>query len=352
MSHEIKTYDEQHGREMAWHDLTKVNPLLSLDAPDFYLRSWDVRAVNIAATDDNGAVIPLGDEKWQALMVQDAKLESPLFVSTPFDSSYVPLSNGMFLDTIGQALQKAGLSFDVESTGSVFNRRRVFVSIKLPGGETFKVGRRQFKAYLNFLNSFDGSVPFLANTSNVCTVCNNTFMMNIRAGGCFVKHTRNMLAKLENLPEVVAESLKSQKEFSGDMLAFSKEAISSDHAKSLIAAFLASDGRNFAPERLGEMPLSTRTFNQTERIHSLFQTGAGNEGKDMADLLSGFTDYYSHESAGQNRLKQFASSEFGDGARSKAQSRKYLLGLGTTKKAMRDTLAVGNRLLHEYAKAE
>jgi hypothetical protein len=76
----------------------------------------------------------------------------------------------------------------------------------------------------------------------------------------------------------------------------------------------------------------------------LFQSGAGNRGENMADLLSGFTDYYSHESSGgEDRMKQVVSSEFSNGA---AWGKKQeAFGIITNEIARNDIIKHGEEML-------
>lgn len=355
MSHEIQQFDKQFGLSQAWHGLTEVREDLALDNEDFYLSQWDVKEAHAhffvddeeikmisgsgerssrAATDCEGEK---GEAENVCKKLYIPMEEGNLSVSGVYGDSYTPLSNEKFLSIIKASLDACGLPYTVESVGSVFNRRRTFVSIPLHGLEDFKTGEREFKAYLNFQNSFDGSCAFLANTSNVCTVCNNTFSANLREGGALIKHTKNMLDRLENLPEVIAEAINVQKEFANDFLTLHSLEVREDHAKALCIAFLS------------KAKLSTRGFNTSERLIELFNTGKGNAGKTYADLFSAFTDFYSHESAGgDDANKQFVSSEFGSGADKKREAMQFLMKCLDVKAEAKRQIDKGNDLLKEY----
>lgn len=353
MSAEIRKWDIQQGREMAWHGLTQVKSDLRLSDPEMFLNGWDVKEARIRATAPDGSNLstfaateddPEGrdggeSQGWRALYVDDKPLPGALFVSEPYNKgTYSPLSNREFIRLISASLKEAGVSDAVESVGSVFNRRRVFVSVKLPGMEKAEFGGRDFVPFLNFLNSFDKSCPFLANTSNVCIVCNNTFQMNLSEGGCLVKHSKNMPEKLESLPRVIAQAIGAQKEFGNNFLKLHSEDISEDVARFLFVYFLA------------DAKLSTKAYNSTERLVALFRSGAGNKGRTLADAFSAITDFYSHESVtgeDNNREKQFLSSEFGDGARKKTAGMAYLLDcLNTSKRS--EYVENGKRLMADY----
>jgi hypothetical protein len=363
MSHEIRTHDEQHGRQQAWHGLTQVDESLALSSEGFYLKRWDVqeaevrlyrsngRKINtppVVVTSDEGEETATEGKPWQSLFVEGDTIpeNEVLHVSTPFNpDTYSVLTNARFLEIISKSLQACGLPDSVESVGSVFNRRRVFLSIALPGLASNTLGHREFKHFLNFINSFDMSTEFIANYSNMCTVCNNTLEGNMDIGGCLIPHTKNMPDRLEKMPKVIESALKAGEGFCNDFLRLASEGISSDVATSLFIAFL-EDGKS----------LSTRSFNVSERLIQLFgNKTVGNLGETLADAFSAITDYYSHESAGGankgSEMKQFQSSEFGAGALAKKQGMKYLLGMMEDKEAMAEEVKRGEALRAEYLQA-
>lgn len=340
---------------MAWHKLTDVKPDLTLD--NCWLNRWEVQPVEISARFAADAVLPPAlaeelketdgkltlpaGENWEALVtVEDLKgNEKVLFVSTPYNrKTYTPLPNKTFLQIIRDALLAASLSMDVESCGSVFDRRRVFVSIPLPGGETFEAGGRSFRGFINFMNSFDMSCPFMVTYSNICIVCDNTFNANMDIGGLVVQHSKNMAANLTNVPAIVARAVEMQEEFRNAFLALASRAVTLDEAKALIISFLC-DGEK----------LSTRSFNDAEEITLLFLKGAGNNGENAADIFSAFTDYYTHISAGKkDAQKQIESSEFGAGANAKRQALAFLSPLVEDKGEFNAQVQRGQALLSAY----
>lgn len=297
---------------MAWHGLTEINKELTLTSPDLWLRRWEVTPVKIVAMKDDGTVVTPEGQNWQALVTEQELVgPSPLFVSTPFNrDTYTPLSNAEFIRIVSESLSAAGIPDTVESCGSVFSRRRVFLSIPVPGGEEFEAGERRFRGFLNFVNSFDGSCEFGVIYSNICIVCNNTFSANLDVGGCFIPHTKNMAARLVGVPNIVSAAMAIQEKFRVDFLKLAGREVSIREARALFASFLSKDSA---------VSLSTRSFNQAERLVSLFVRGAGNKGENLADFFSAGTDLYTHESAGEDKAKQFQSSEFGSGAQSKRE---------------------------------
>jgi hypothetical protein len=363
MAHELRNADKQQGRAMAWHGLTEVIPQLTLSSPELFLRNWDVEPLTATFRAKDGKMFKMTDDEgkklveWEALVVRPSAadieavamgaapsegsglLTAPLFVSTPYDTgTYTPLPNSKFLDIIAKTLEELGIGDAVASCGSVFDRRRVFVSIPLPGMEAETLGERVFENYLNLVNSFDMSCHFMANTSNICTVCNNTFTANLHAGGCMIKHTKNMFDRLDTLPDVIAEALTVQKQFANDFLILAGQEAKVADVENLFAGFLVGQGG-----------LSTRSANTIKRLMELFAKGAGNKGETYADAFSAVTDYYSHESAGgESPMKQFQSSEFGSGANKKRD----FMAVVIDNKARKAAIATGKDALKAYREKE
>jgi hypothetical protein len=309
------------------YGMAEVREDLSLADDDFYLGQWDIKTAtasfhieNEAGESENLSMISeiAGDDSPIVNQLYVPTEEGALPVSSVFGDTYCPISNQKFLDLIKASLDAAGLPDDVYSVGSLYNRKRVFISIPLSGNESFEVGERKFDSYLNFMNSFNGSTPFVANTSNICNVCSNSFTMNLKQGGHLVKHTKNAIDRLENLPQVINTAINVQKDFSNDFLKLASVGVTREHARLLITGLLV--------KLTGSRKLSTQTFNKIDPLYDLFISGKGNKGETFADLFSAFTDYYSNSSS-TSAAKQFVTSNFGSGADAKAIVRQQLCKL-------------------------
>lgn len=347
MSHEISEIDRQEGRSQAWHGLTVIKE--HIDLSTCWLAQWDVKAVVLGIVNALGAFIP---GMFSMLVATDNEAIS---IGKPFaPDSYRVLSNRAFLAIVQDTLNQIRGAI-VESVGSVCKRGRIFVSLQLPDMRSFMVAGREFKPYLNFLSSHDKSCPFTLVLSTVCTVCNNTFNMNLSAadGRGFrvrVKHTSGMAEALANVPEIVAAYFVSVQRFQDVMAMLAQVPVSVADARAFFAGFLTETFDNESADLLAKEleELSSRRANQIDRLTELFQTGKGNGGQNLADLFSAITDYYSHEnSGGDDAFKQVASSEFGDGHAMKGLAWAIL----QDDKRTANTVAAGHKVLTLLPKA-
>ena len=299
MSHEITNIDRQQGLVNAWHKLTQIKPDLSLD--NCWLNDWEIVKEPLFISRDRKS-------DYYMLTASD---NPNIHIGVPFANSYVPIINSAFIDCIRNAVMGID-GLKLASVGSVMGRNRVFISFEI-GKANFTYGKRDFECALNFGNGHDKGQTFWANTSNIISVCLNTFNMNLRHKSknvnVRIRHTKNSQIKLDNVEDIVAGALGAQAEFKNifeNLLDIKSDA---GEARNVFAGFIGK----------GE-EMSTRAVNTVDRLTTLFISGAGNEGKNRADQFCAITDLYSHESSGgDDRMKQWVSSEFGSGATKKRE---------------------------------
>lgn len=320
MSHEINETDKQQGLTQAWHGLTEILPVIDLKT--CFLSTWDVIKRPLFRFFKDGSKEQT--ESCEIVCTDDEKI----VIGKPVHkSTYTLLTNARFLQIIADSIAQIPGAV-VASVGSVCSRARIFVSVEIPeyytkGEKTvsaqFIAAGREFKCYLNFLSSHDKSCGFVVNMGSICTVCNNTFTCNLLDAGnklfrVVIKHTSGMEDKLADVPALIGAFFATVEHFKTVMNALALVPVSEQDAQDFITGFLyVKDDDEFdSAEQASEM--STRRANQVSRMVELFKTGKGNAGQNLADLFSAITDYYTHESSGgEDKLKQVASSEFGNG---------------------------------------
>lgn len=303
MAHGITKRDRQEARHMGWHGLTQINE--SLDLKNNWLTKWDIQEVGLQT--DAGVEVP-----FKILTGTDDNQ----IIGKPFAGTYTPVSNKDFLDMIGEAISGVKGAV-VESVGSVNNRGRVFVSLSIKGMDKFKVGDREFLDYLNFGNGHDQTSAVWANASNTCTVCDNTFSMNLNGEQevkIKVKHSKDVVARLENISEVIDAYAGTSARFKAEFERLLNTPLKTDKAHSLFAGWLIRSNNSEGAD------LGPKTLTKVNRLTELFEAGKGNSGENRADAFSAITDFYTHESvrnSGKNITRQLFSSEYGLGRMAK-----------------------------------
>lgn len=312
MAHRIEKHDKQQGIKQAWHGLTEIMPEITLE--NNWLAQWEVESRPLFFGDKSPAPFAvLGATDVQDLLIGGAY--NP--------DTFKPIDNKAFLQLVRDSI--SGTNHKIVSVGSVRNRGRVFLSIELAGMEKFKAAGRDFSAFLNFGNGHDKSSVLWVSTSNVCTVCDNTYSMNLvqvenkenKDSGDDVKlrlrHTKHAEIKLPTMAKLIDRAIGVQAEFQIELDKLAQVTVKQQVAENLFAGFI---GRNVADVKDG---LSTRARNTVSRLMSLHNDGLGNRGETLADSFQAVTEYYTRESANgaENKEKQFVSSEFGAGLQAK-----------------------------------
>ena len=305
MSHGITKRDRQEARHMGWHNLTQINEVL--DLKNNWLTKWDIQEVGLKTAGD--VEVP-----FKILTGTDDQE----VIGKPFAGTYTPVSNKAFLDMIGEAISGVKGAV-VESVGSVNNRGRVFVSLSIKGMDKFKVGNREFLDYLNFGNGHDQTSAVWTNASNTCTVCDNTFSMNLdgeQEVKCKVKHSKDVIARLDNIVEIIDAYAGTQAKFKAEFERLMNEPMKTDKARNLFAGWMIRSNNEEGGKDLGP-----KTLTKVNRVTELFEKGKGNSGENRADAFSAVTDYYTHEStrnSGKNVTRQVFSSDYGLGRMAKS----------------------------------
>ncbi len=312
MAHRIETHDKQQGLSQAWHGLTEIVPEITLE--NNWLNQWDLIPRPLFFDDSK-------ESGFSLLAVNDVP---GLNIGAPYNPlTFTPVCNKDFLELVRASI--AGTSHKIVSVASVRNRGRVSLSIELVGMEKFIAAGRYFSAYLNFGNGHDKSSVLWVNTSNTCTVCDNTFSANLfsvenkeasEASDDIklrLRHTKNAKMRFPEIAKLIDKAVGVQGEFAVEFEKLSIVKIAEPTAEKLFAGFL---GRNVTEVDKG---MSTRARNTTSRLVQLYRGGAGNQGENLADCFSAITDYYTHfSSGGDNVMRQLVSSEYGSGQTNKA----------------------------------
>lgn len=297
----IENRDVQAGLEMAWHGMTKIVPVINFaDAFPFDIERKPLFTENQEEL-----------QGWSYFRCSDDGKP----VGKPVPETYSAVTNERFWEIVQNAV--GGTGAVIESAGTVFDRCRRFVTVKLQTDlDTFKVGDREFKNRFSLLDSIDQSTNLYGVNSSTCVVCSNTFAMAMgdRSGEFRFKlrHSKNLVPKIENMEKAIDQFIGVTAQFQQALKIANEIPVKLDQARPLFAGWIAEETNG----------LSTRSFNTVGRLTELFTRGAGNRGETLLDAFSAVTDFYSHESSGGQdqpgfRMKQTISSDFGAAAKRK-----------------------------------
>lgn len=287
-------------------------------------------------------------------------------VGKPFAPSYGLVTNDKFISLIeafASVLDKLGVKYSVVTTGTIMSRERQFVTLKIEQADTLKLGKREFKQFLSFLNSIasNAGCTLTVNNTSFCVCCRNTFahcLLDVDGSPFYfgAKHTSKIGDYIKDLPRVFESFMASNDAMFGVFTRFNEFGMSMEQAEAMFASLVTRD------ENKGELDdkakLSTRSANIAERLKELFTRGDGNDGQTALDVFSSVTQYYTHESAGEteDKTKQFESSEIGSGAKAKRTMFSWLCqvmqGGDIGKARFGAILKLGDKLWIDYRQAK
>jgi hypothetical protein len=274
-------------------------------------------------------------------------------IGKPIQDSYQFVTNSRFWELISNAMEGTGAK--VESLGTFGGRTKRYASIHLgQDWERFMIGKREYKTYLNFLDYLDKTGELHAKGSNTCVVCANTFDMSLREGcadfSLSYPHTKGLQKRLPEIEKAI-EAYRGMTALYKRLLQEAETVpVAEDTAQAVYIGHLVKSAKLFDEKtNTVESKPSTRLLNTADRMTALFRSGKGNLGRNALDLISGATDYFTHESSGdsENRWKQVTSSEVGSAARSKVE---FMTALRTddysfNRQGLNDLVSVGTKAL-------
>lgn len=314
MAHCIESHDIVYSNRSAeWHGLAQVTEINKSSIGKILFP--------IVSSEDVFADSELGQIKFSGLKALFADLRERGEGLLPLDirsSLYRPIGNLEVWDALESGL--TGIGHTITTAGTLGDCRRFFVSVELTDDKNdgFRVAGDDFKAYLNFVTSHDGTLALQAYDSNTRVVCQNTLNLSLRTAGNYrvtVKHTKNASLEIQGLEQWIQHTLRVRHEFAVSLEKLTEIKLDAGQARQAASGYyLLAQG--------GEGEFSPRTKKDVSNVVNLFQNGRGNKGETAYDLFNGVTDYYTNgRGAGietASAEKRLGASFFGAAARHKS----------------------------------
>lgn len=297
---------------MAWHGLTKViDPATPITCENSGI-GYEMKTIDIKY---EGMPVEYKGHKY--IISTDDMLP----IGNPVGRDYVVVSNCRMFELVGEALKER--KYSIESVGSVGNRQKCFMSAQLD--EPMNIAGDKTQTELQIIWGHGGIVGWIAKSGITRMVCENTIKMALAETGDFElagKHTVESVKKLDKLGNAIDRHYAVIDLYKVNIERIALEVCNEDKARAIFAGFLFRD--NEIPKEFK----TARNQNTVETLLGLYKdTKQGNEGKTLKDVLNALTDYYTHESSGgEDKWKQFESSEFGIAAQRKIEAYEILMG--------------------------
>jgi hypothetical protein len=344
MAHCIRETDIQFGTEMAWHGLTRVEPILTKEvvAP---ATPPIISILNPSFVGPDGEAIPL--EGFQVLLADlRGRMDeqairdyckggySPLHVSK---ERYTVFNGEQFFSMIAEAVKDVD-GAEISSFGTLDNGRVLFGSVDLGSANFLSVHGDVWKSHLNFLSSHDGRYAIQSHTSNTRQVCMNTVRLSLATAENVIKckHTPNGVEfEVSAMVQWLQDELETMQAAAEKMAAWQEIGCTMGEAMALYLCH-AAEGK--------EAKVSTQNMNISQASALAFARGMGNSGRTVYDVLNGYTEVHTHgEGVGRksDKAKRWSKSEFGTAADKKTLFVDFLNRATESDETLKETVRIG-----------
>ncbi len=169
--------------------------------------NWTVREESI--TTESGIIVP----KSKAIIREDTNT-----VLSVHGDGYFPYQNHQLIELLDKVSNQIGLP--IHRGGMFGDGAKVFIQLK---SNDLKLGTDRVEGYITGVNSFDGSTSLAFGPSNITISCQNSFYAAFRNMDTKVRHTKNMIMRvdeicrgLEGVVREEAEMFEDIKKMSGN----------------------------------------------------------------------------------------------------------------------------------------
>lgn len=287
--------------ETDWHKKTisKGAILCANDFPEMEGRELQFMA------EDGFKPLSIGGNVWRVPVTTDDGLPC----GKPYGESFTLFTPRQGFQLVESIL--GGTDYEVERIGLLWNRSKWFVSAYLR--ELAAIAPKGEKFQLNFSGGIDGSMSPQCELSHIRAVCWNTISLSRVSGEVLFKR------KLTKGFDSALESAKPEIEKAVGMARLFREAMGKAEEKPCHV----QTAREIYAGAIGEKAekLTTTARNTVDGLTALFQRGDGNNGRTLADVVNGFTQYGTRgfETSRKDTFTRLESSEFGGMADRKAE---------------------------------
>lgn len=246
------------------------------------------------------------------------------------NDTYTPAQPSVAFEKTVEAMNKLGLTFDVQSVGQFDNGTNIFAQFNARNGKgeigtngdsrkwdykgsQFKVGGREYQGFITMAKGNDETTSLIYWLTIVCIVCQNTFRAALReatrGNSVKVKQTKNSPDRVRLVEEEIVALFEQQETVVQTLKRMAKTKISLSDAERAFLGLLKEPG-----EVLDTQRGKTRLENRLTRYSEAFQKSPGCNGQTVEDWLNAVTYVDTHGNTESKRFdaeKQYLSSEFG-----------------------------------------
>lgn len=244
--------------------------------------NWTVRQESIKT--ESGIIIP----RQKAIIRDDTKT-----VLSIHGEGYFPYQNHQLIETLDRVSNQIGLP--IHRGGYFGDGEKVYIQLK---SNDLKLGDDRIEGYITGINSFDGTTSLAFGPSNVTISCLNSFYAAFRNLNAKVRHTKNMVMKVDDICRSLENVLEEEKIIFNDIKKLSETRMTKESmdwvTKTLFNIQKSVDLND-------DDSISTVTRNRLSRFYVDLNGELTSKGGDnLWGLFSGVTKYTTHSMNKEN----------------------------------------------------
>jgi hypothetical protein len=217
---------------------------------------------------------------------------------------YRPFQNQELFELLDKVSNMTGLEL---TKGGLFKEgRRVYVQMK---SADLRLGNDLIKGYLTGINSFDGSTSLAFGPSNVTISCMNSFFAAFKQLNTKVRHTKNMVIRIDEICKGLEGVLAQEQVMFGDITRMSETRFD-DVIKESVTRQLF--GIKPEVDLYDNDAISTNLRNKMSRFYIDLNGELQQKGDNMWGLFSGVTKYTTHSLSKSDNTEAKMFDVYGD----------------------------------------
>jgi hypothetical protein len=237
--------------------------------------NWNVKSEKV--TTESGILL----DGYSALVREDTNV--PLSVRS---ESYYPYQNYELVELLDRVSGLTGLS--IHKGGFFGEGQKVFIQLK---SNNLKIGNDRVEGFLTGINSFDGTTSLAFGPSNITISCQNKFFAAFREMQSKVRHTKNMVVKIDEICRRLEGVLDEEKIVFDNILKLSETRFD-DIIKDRVTRELFGINKDVDLKDMDAISGVTR--NKLSRFYVDLNGELQGKGDNLWGLFSGITKYTTH----------------------------------------------------------
>lgn len=237
--------------------------------------NWTVREESL--TTESGIIIP----KQKAIVREDTNK-----VLSIHGEGYYPYQNHQLIELLDKVSQQSGL--EIHRGGSFGDGQKVFIQLK---SNDLKLGDDKIEGYITGINSFDGTTSLAFGPSNITISCQNTFFGAFRSMDTKVRHTKNMVMRVDDICRGLEKVVEEETKMFEDIKMLSETRMTKE-SEDWVTRTLFNIMRDV--DMNDEDSISSVTRNKLSRFEVDLNGELKEKGGNLWGLFSGVTKYTTH----------------------------------------------------------